>query len=67
MAGDNQSNIMSLSELVSPLKQQELNLKSYYSQIRKLEFQLEQKNLTSEQEKKEKKDLDIRRKNLEGI
>ena len=63
----NQSNVISLSELVSPLKRQESNLKSYYNQIRKLEFELEQNKLVSEQGKEEEKDLDIRRKNLEGI
>ena len=63
----NQSKLAHLSELVSPLKKQETNLKSYYSQIRKLEFQLEREKLVSEQSKEERKDLNIRRRNLEGI
>ena len=62
-----QSKLSGLSESVRPLEQQESNLKSYYNEIKRLELELEREKLVSEQSKEGKKELDIRRKNLEGI
>ena len=62
-----QSNLSGLSESVSPLQQQESRLQSYYNEIRRLDLKLEQETVVSEQNKKDKKELEIRRKRLEGI
>ena len=62
-----QSNLSGLSESVSPLQQQESRLQSYYDEIKILALKLEREKIVSEQNKKGKKELDIRRKNLEGI
>ena len=62
-----QSKLAGLSESVSPLQQQESRLQSYYNEIRRLDLKSEREMVVSEQNKKDKKELEIRRKNLEGI
>ena len=62
-----QSKLAGLSESVSPLQQQKSNLQSYYDEMRNLDLKLEQEEIVSEKSKEGKKELDIRRKNLEGI
>jgi len=64
---NHQSKLAGLSESVSPLQQQESDLQSYYNEIRNLELKLERENIVSKKSKEGKKELDIRRKNLEGI
>ena len=62
-----QSKLAGLSKSVSPLQQQKSDLQSYYDEIRNLDLKLEQEKIVSEKSKEGKKELDIRRKNLEGI
>ena len=62
-----QSKLAGLSDSVSPLQQQESRLQSYYNEIRRLDLKLEREKIVSEQNKKGEKELDIRRKSLEGI
>ena len=62
-----QSTVAELSELISPLKQRESNLQSYYDEIKELTLQLEREQLVSEQSEEGEKDLTIQHSLAEGI
>ena len=62
-----QSTVAELSELISPLKQRESNLQSYYDEIKELTLQLEREQLISEQIGEGEKDLNIQHSLAEGI
>ena len=62
-----QSTVAELSELISPLKQKESNLQSYYDEMKELTLQLEREQFVSEQSEKGEKDLTIQRSTLEVI
>ena len=62
-----QSTVAELSELISPLKQRESNLQSYYDEIKELTLQLEREQFISEQTGEGEKDLTIQHSLAEGI
>ena len=62
-----QSTVAVLSGLISPLKQKESNLQSYYDEIKELTLQLEREQLVSEQSEEGEKDLNIQHSMVEGI
>ena len=62
-----QSTVAELSELISPLKQKESNLQSYYDEMKELTLQLEREQFVSEQNEKGEKNLTIQRNTLEVI
>ena len=62
-----QSTVAELNELISPLKQKEHNLQSYYDEIKELTLQLEREQFISEQIGEGEKDLTIQHSLAEGI
>ena len=62
-----QSTVAELSELISPLMQQESNLQSYYDEMKELTLQLEREQFASEQSERGEKDLNIQQNTLEVI
>ena len=62
-----QSTVAGLSELISPLKQKESNLQSYYDEMKELTLQLEREQIISEQSEEGEKDLNIQHSLVEGI
>ena len=62
-----QSTVAELSELISPLKQRESNLQSYYDEMKELTLQLEREQLISEQIGEGENDLTIQHSLAEGI
>ena len=62
-----QSTVAELSELISPLKQKESNLQSYYEEMKKLTLQLEREQFIYEQSEEGEKNLTIQHSTVEGI
>ena len=62
-----QSTVAELSGLISPLKQKESNLQSYYDEMKELTLQLERQQFISEQSEEGEKDLNIQHNMVEAI
>ena len=62
-----QSTVAELSELISPLKQKEANLQSYFDEIKELTLLLEREQFISEQSEEGEKNLTIQHSMVEGI
>ena len=62
-----QSTVAELNELLSPLKQKESNLQSYYDEVKELTLQLEREQFISEQSEEGEKNLTIQHSMVEGI
>ena len=62
-----QSTVAELSELISPLKQKEANLQSYFDEIKELTLLLEREQFISEQSEEGEKNLTIQHSMVESI